>query len=744
MPVKIPELLAPAGSFMAAYYAFAAGADAVYVGLRRFSARGSAQNFNRVELAKLKTLALKERKKIYVALNTVVTESETDDLVAALADCERLGVDGIIVQDAGVLTLAREYFPRLPVHASTQMAVGNAAGLAEAVRLGIRRVVLPRELSFDAVRAVREKFPGLEIEVFIHGALCYSYSGLCLASGLMGGGSGNRGACAQVCRLRFAQGERSGHFLSCRDLFSGPDARRLADIGVDSLKIEGRLKPASYVYHCTALHRFILDHEQPEADPAYSRLLERCGFNFTRERTKGRLFGGVGERLVTSRYERSVGFPVGQVENTDAASFSFTASAPIAVNDVLQVFLNESERTPYKLPVRKLFLEGASRPHADRGAYVTVESGKIPDVGQEIAKVYARDLELPGIRHKRFAPFATSMSLAMTFISEPAAIRIETIIAGRALIVEQSCSFDKPERREDTEKRVRQTFAQRTRGNADDPQFRFEIEEFRFEGQALPQEYGVGNRQLKIIRDEFLRQAAQAEAVQEAEVRSAVHTANCAVGAGRALPSIENIREFVKNRERLNPPVPPLGLIPFYLGGRIDADTLARTGDAVFIPLKPVVGDDESDYTELIGRFIQDHPELTVYVGVNNLGHLAAVRVWERHTHVYSFIDFFFYLANAPAVRFVRQQLARVAFGYYWIEGGEADRAILEHDTGFPLFGTGPSFRPPYFLHAGDLARESLGLNQAEAGAEEPILLGYDKFTFEAVVKNGFTYIFPA
>ncbi len=289
---KKPELLAPAGNFMAAYYAFSAGADAVYVGLRRFSARGSAQNFSPLELAKLKTIAVAQNKKMYVALNTVIREDETDELAVSLSDCERIGVDGIIVQDVGLIAIIKDHFPGLVVHASTQMAINNAPGIREAARLGMRRIVLPREIPFERVKSFREQFPDMEFEVFIHGALCYSYSGLCLASGLMGGGSGNRGSCAQVCRLKFMRRDGEGNFLSCRDLFTGPDVRRLSEAGIDSLKIEGRLKPASYVYHTVRLYRFILDHPRPENEPEYADLLAHSGFVFTRERTKGRLFGG--------------------------------------------------------------------------------------------------------------------------------------------------------------------------------------------------------------------------------------------------------------------------------------------------------------------------------------------------------------------------------------------------------------------------------------------------------------------
>ncbi|MBN2352259.1 MAG: U32 family peptidase [Spirochaetales bacterium] len=737
MPPNKPELLAPAGNFMAAWYAFAAGADAVYVGLRRFSARASAQNFSSLELAKLKAVAVEKNRKIYTALNTVIREAETDDFISALAECERLGVDGILVQDAGALAVAREHFPGLPVHASTQMALGNSLGLAEAECLGIRRVVLPRETSFEEVKALRARFPDLELEVFIHGALCYSYSGLCLASGLMGGGSGNRGACAQVCRLKFSGDKGGGHILSCRDLFSGPDARRLAEIGVDSLKIEGRLKPASYVYHTVRLYRFILDHPRPENEPGYRELLEKSGFVFARERTKGRLFGGMKERLITRRYERSVGFPAGRVERTAPDSFSFTASIPIALGDVLQVFLDERERSPYKLPVRGLLSGGKKAPIAGRGDFVTVASEKIPALGQEITKVYSKNNELPGVRHDRFAPYRKKLPVRIVLFSDaPNTMRMETNIDGRSLSFVHPCAYNKSERPEGTVRRVRGAFEA-----AEDPLFKPEVEEIRCEGSVGGR--APGSRQLKMIRDDFLRRAAEAVSKREAERRASIHAADRAAGAGRAFPPIDGIREFIRDRANLNPRVSPRGLIPFHTGGRLEIDSLARTGNFVFIPLHPAVGDGDREYYEEIDRFIRDHPESTVFLGVNNLHHLGPVREWETRANVFSFTDFFFYLANAAAVRFVLRGLSKIAFGYYWIEGTEADRVSLERLSGFPLFGAGNAFRPPYFLHRGDPEVGVLGFDRDETTGEKTFGFEYEKYRFEAVTKKGFTYIFP-
>ena len=249
---------------MAAFHAFEAGADAVYLGMQEFSARASAQNFTLAQLRRVRQLAADRGRRIYVTLNTVVRQDEIPRLRDALAWLEALRVDGVILQDLGVLDLVRDEFPGLVVHASTQMGVHNDAGCAVAESLGIRRAILSRELPFERIRGLRARHPGIEMEVFIHGALCYSFSGACLASWAMTGRSGNRGECAQVCRSVFSADEDAGggeasHLFSTRDLFLGRDVLQLAGIGVDALKIEGRMKSPEYVFNVTRLYREVLD-----------------------------------------------------------------------------------------------------------------------------------------------------------------------------------------------------------------------------------------------------------------------------------------------------------------------------------------------------------------------------------------------------------------------------------------------------------------------------------------------------
>ena len=257
-----PELLAPAGSLETALAAFAAGADAVYLGLDAFSARAEAVNFSVPQLRDLIAFARQNAsapKKVYVTFNTLITDNELPSAVEKLAVLEELAPDGIIVQDLGVASIVRRHFPSLALHASTQLVAHNLEGVLALKDLGFTRVVLARELSLDEIRSISKRC-GMEIEVFVHGALCYSLSGLCLFSAIEKNRSGNRGRCAYCCRLAYT--DTSGHRslpFSMRDLRLDDTLPALADAGVDSLKIEGRMKSALYVASAVRHYRDILD-----------------------------------------------------------------------------------------------------------------------------------------------------------------------------------------------------------------------------------------------------------------------------------------------------------------------------------------------------------------------------------------------------------------------------------------------------------------------------------------------------
>lgn len=255
------ELLAPAGDFQTALAAFEAGADAVYCGLADFSARAFATNFSFEELEQLNAYARKHAKKVYVTFNTLLDEDQFDGAIETLAKLEAVGCDGVIVQDLGVAKLIRDHFPALALHASTQLVAHNLEGVLALKDLGFVRVVLARELSIEEIASIAKRCGGMELEVFIHGALCYSLSGLCLFGAMEKGRSGNRGKCPYCCRQSI-----DGHYpFSMKDLRIGENVKKLVEAGVVSLKIEGRMKSPLYVASVTKYYREILGSETPRA-----------------------------------------------------------------------------------------------------------------------------------------------------------------------------------------------------------------------------------------------------------------------------------------------------------------------------------------------------------------------------------------------------------------------------------------------------------------------------------------------
>jgi putative protease len=283
------ELLSPAGNPETLDAAIGEGADAVYFGLKSFNARMRSSNFawNQAQAA-IQALH-RQGKKAYITVNTVFTEDEAERMYRFLHYLTRIEPDGIIVQDLGVIRLVREFFPQLRLHASTQLNIASARGVNALSRMGVSRVVLSRELGIAEIRGIKGRVSA-EIEVFVHGALCVSESGLCLFSGYLGGKSANRGMCAQACRRLYtaqtASGERGGYFFSPGDLSLIARVPELVDAGVDAFKIEGRMKSAEYVGAVTAAYRHMLDNYQADTAGALETARRILSTDFGREKTE--------------------------------------------------------------------------------------------------------------------------------------------------------------------------------------------------------------------------------------------------------------------------------------------------------------------------------------------------------------------------------------------------------------------------------------------------------------------------
>ena len=261
------ELLAPAGSMEAVAAAVQNGADAVYLGYGDFNARRNAKNFSQEEFAAAVSYCHVRGAKVYLTLNTLLTDRELPRAAEFAAQASALGADAVLVQDMGVVRLLRQVAPDLPVHASTQMTLHNLDGVKMAADLGMTRAVLSRELSRDQIEYICQRSP-VEIEVFAHGALCMCYSGQCFLSSIIGGRSGNRGLCAQPCRLKYGWGDKAdSNPLSLKDLSLAGHLRELRKMGVACLKLEGRMKRPEYVAVVTGIYsRAIKEDREPTAE----------------------------------------------------------------------------------------------------------------------------------------------------------------------------------------------------------------------------------------------------------------------------------------------------------------------------------------------------------------------------------------------------------------------------------------------------------------------------------------------
>ena len=275
------ELLAPAGSLEIFKGVIESGADAVYVGGSMFGARAYANNFTEEELLEAIDFAHLRGVKVYLTVNTLIKNSEFSKLYDYLLPYYKRGLDAVIVQDIGVVKAIHEYFPSMEIHTSTQMTVTGADGVRFLSQFGVTRVVMAREVSLAEMKCIHEE-TGMELEAFVHGALCYSYSGQCLFSSILGGRSGNRGRCAQPCRLPYTvEGKKDEYILSLKDMCGIKALDKLHDAGVYSLKIEGRMKQLEYACGVVKYYRSYIDSMKPVTDADYDRIKalgNRCGF----------------------------------------------------------------------------------------------------------------------------------------------------------------------------------------------------------------------------------------------------------------------------------------------------------------------------------------------------------------------------------------------------------------------------------------------------------------------------------
>lgn len=334
---KLPELLAPAGSFEALLGAVEGGADAVYIGGKSYGARAYAKNFDLEEIERAVRYAHLHGVRVYVTVNVLLFDRELDDCMAYVRSLYEIGVDAVIVADLGLVRRIRRELPDMEIHGSTQMSVHNSAGAEEIYRMGVSRVVVARELSLENITSVTEN-TSPEIEIFVHGALCVCHSGQCLFSSLVGGRSGNRGECAQPCRLVY----NGKPLLSLSDLSLAEHIREVVASGVSSLKIEGRMKAPAYVYGVTKVYRALLDgcrDATKKESMALADLFSRGG-----RFTDGYFTGRKNERMTGVRTEADKEASRGEDRSFSPISHPVSARAIFRLGEPSQMTIFDGKR----------------------------------------------------------------------------------------------------------------------------------------------------------------------------------------------------------------------------------------------------------------------------------------------------------------------------------------------------------------------------------------------------------------
>ena len=335
------ELLAPAGTIEAFEAAVESGADAIYIGAPAFNARALARHFSLAEVAAMIDHAHKNRVKVYLAMNSLMKEEEISKAVEELAALEALKADALIIQDLGISYLARKFFPGLRLHASTLMGAHNSLNVRQFSEMGFTRVVLARETTLNEIGQIHKQCP-VELEVFVHGALCFAYSGLCLFSSYLGGKSGLRGRCVQPCRRRYTWGSKgrgsgapAGYLFSMNDLAGLELIPQLRQAGVSSLKIEGRMRSPQYVASVVKAYRLALDNPATPAVLAEAKaLLEQA---MGRKASLGYFKKAQPADIIAPQHSGNIGLFLGKIEKVTANRAQMTLKEPLKVGDRLRI-----------------------------------------------------------------------------------------------------------------------------------------------------------------------------------------------------------------------------------------------------------------------------------------------------------------------------------------------------------------------------------------------------------------------
>ncbi len=371
------NIVAPAGNMERFYAAVKAGADEIYMGLKGFGARRNAENFTLSEYKEALDHAHEKGVRIFLTLNTVMRDSEMEALYQNLKTLYEYGLDAVIVQDFGIFRFIKDNFPDIDIHGSTQMTVANHVEADYLKKIGFSRVVLARELTFDEIKSIREKTE-IELEIFVSGALCISYSGNCYLSSFIGGRSGNRGLCAQPCRKKYeTEDGRTGYFLSPKDQLMGyKEIEKLKNIGIESIKIEGRMKSPHYVFETVSYYKNLI---------AGDNVKERTSDLFNRGYSKGYFYGDK-DSIINPDYPSDYGKYIGDINGKE-----LKITEPIILGDGISYVSSDYEKLGGQY-VSRLKIKGKTENQKSAVPGETLILEKVPRGSRYVYKNYSKTL----------------------------------------------------------------------------------------------------------------------------------------------------------------------------------------------------------------------------------------------------------------------------------------------------------------------------------------------------------------
>lgn len=626
------ELALPAGSLANALAAFSSGADAVYFGMKDFSARKGAVNFSTEDLSKIKRYCQDREKKFYVTVNTLVDDSETEKINSLLSTLDFYQPDGVIVQDLGIVQIMRKYYPSLPLHGSTQLAVHTSEGVRELQDLGFERVVLSRELTLDEIAGIRSSCPDIELKVFIHGALCYGFSGLCMASANVCGRSANRGECAQVCRSWFTNGSdgRNGYFFSLEDLCAGENLKELDRMGIESAKIEGRLKGDGYIRALTRYYRAILDGDDA------SSLLEDVKTSFSRKSGDGYFHYRKNRPSLLSGPPSHLGLECGHVVAQSQTTITVESDVVIKNRDGLQYFKTDARG----LPVATGF---SCQIVGKDGKRTVLKWGEKEDiVGTTVYKT-SSSTSHSKVENTNIPLYRKPVDITVTVS--------DSMISASALgmTVEKTMAVQEARGGNNAEEQIRTIFMQ----SGESP---YTLGTLVFRNTSSCSNPFIPLSFLKELRRDLYNR-------------------------------ISTVRPEAKRLETLAPvkkktTLPDRRMLEGDLPWSLDVKEI---GGRKYITLPPVTFEEEKLFKN-IGKLLEEEENLTV--GLNNISQVRLAKRYPQHSY---FADIYLYQSNGFVSQLLQEELGDSFIGgYLWIERKECTTSWTVEPTAVSY--TAPSF----------------------------------------------------